>query len=135
MNFFEYRCELVAKVPRLGVERRGPSGAGAWAREGSGFTLMMEALVMLLSAEMPVDAMADLLDEHDTRLWRVLCTTWRKHTQRATGVPSGGLQSMRPVPARTPRRDQCAGRENSRLLLMVEGRGVTGPGAFAEALR
>ena len=39
-----------------------------WAREGSGFTLMMEALMMLLSAEMPVDAMADLLDEHDTRL-------------------------------------------------------------------
>jgi hypothetical protein len=42
-----------------------------WAREGSGFTLMMEALMMLLSAEMPVDAMADLLDERDTRLWRV----------------------------------------------------------------
>ena len=43
-----------------------------WAREDSGFTLMMEALMMLLSAEMPVVAMADLLDEHDTRLWRVL---------------------------------------------------------------
>jgi hypothetical protein len=33
---------------------------------------MMEALMMLLSAERPVDAMADLLDEHDTRLWRGL---------------------------------------------------------------
>jgi transposase len=33
---------------------------------------MIEALMMLLSAEMPVDAMADLLGEHDTRLWRVL---------------------------------------------------------------
>jgi hypothetical protein len=32
---------------------------------------MMEALVMLLSAEMPVEAMANLIDEHDTRLWRV----------------------------------------------------------------
>ena len=30
------------------------------------------SLMMLLSAEMPVDAMADLFDEHDTRLWRVL---------------------------------------------------------------
>jgi hypothetical protein len=30
--------------------------------ESSGFTLMMEALMMLLSAEMPVDAMADLLE-------------------------------------------------------------------------
>ena len=42
-----------------------------WAREGSGFTLLMEALVMFLSAEMPVDGMADLLHESDTRLWRV----------------------------------------------------------------
>ena len=51
---------------------RGASSAGALAPEGSGFTLMMEALMMLLSAEIPIDAMADLLDEHDTRLWRVL---------------------------------------------------------------
>jgi Transposase len=28
--------------------------------------------MMLLSAEMPVDVMAELLDEHDTRLWRVV---------------------------------------------------------------
>jgi hypothetical protein len=41
-----------------------------WGREGSGFTLMMTALMMLLSAEMPVDAMADLIDKRDTRLWR-----------------------------------------------------------------
>jgi hypothetical protein len=43
-----------------------------WAREGSGYTLLMEALVMFLSAEMPVEGMADLLHETDTRLWRVL---------------------------------------------------------------
>src|ERR1700752_3777346 len=43
-----------------------------WAREGSGFTLLLEALVMLLSAEMPVEGIADLLGETDTRLWRVL---------------------------------------------------------------
>jgi hypothetical protein len=32
----------------------------------------MEALVMLLSAQMPVDGIADLLQESDARLWRVL---------------------------------------------------------------
>jgi transposase len=42
-----------------------------WAREAS-FTQMMEALVTLIGAEMPEDAMADLLDEHYTRLWRIL---------------------------------------------------------------
>jgi Helix-turn-helix domain of transposase family ISL3/zinc-finger of transposase IS204/IS1001/IS1096/IS1165 len=73
MNFFQYRCELVAKVPRTWCRTDGVHQVQVpWTREGSGFTLTMEALIMLLSAEMPVDAMAELLDEHDTRLWRVL---------------------------------------------------------------
>jgi hypothetical protein len=68
MNFFQYRCELVAKVPRTWYRTDGVHQVPVpWAREGSGFTLMMEALMMLLSAEMPVDAMADLLDEHELR--------------------------------------------------------------------
>jgi transposase len=72
LNFFQYRCELVARVPRTWCRKDGVHQVQVpWAREGSGFTLMMEALMMLLSAEMPVDAMADLLDERDTRLWRV----------------------------------------------------------------
>src|ERR1700704_5092917 len=73
MNFFQYRCELVAKVPRTWCRTDGVHQVPVpWAREGSGFTLMMEALVLLLSAEMPVNAMADLIDEPDTRLWRIL---------------------------------------------------------------
>ena len=63
----------MAKVPRTWCRKDGVHQVQApWAREGSGFTLLMEALMMLLSAQMPVDAMAGLLDEHDTRLWRVL---------------------------------------------------------------
>jgi hypothetical protein len=42
---------------------RGAPGTGALGREGSGFTLMKEALKMVPSVQMPVDAMADLLDE------------------------------------------------------------------------
>ncbi len=44
----------------------------SWARPGSGFTLLFEALLMALLAEMPVKAVADLVSEHDTRLWRLL---------------------------------------------------------------
>jgi transposase len=43
-----------------------------WARAGSGFTLLFEALVMALGAQMPVAAIAVLVGEHDTRLWRVV---------------------------------------------------------------
>ena len=65
LNFFQYRCELVAKVPRTWCRTDGVHQVQVpWGREGSGFTLLMEALMMLLSAEMPVDAMAGLLDEH-----------------------------------------------------------------------
>jgi len=43
-----------------------------WARPESGFTLMFEAFVMALVREMPVAAVANLVAEHDTRLWRVV---------------------------------------------------------------
>ena len=43
-----------------------------WAREGGGFTLLFEALVMALVSAMPVNAVARLVGEHDTKLWRVI---------------------------------------------------------------
>ena len=43
-----------------------------WAREGSGFTLLFEAFVMTLAKEMPVNAIARLVGEYDTRIWRIL---------------------------------------------------------------
>ena len=45
MNFFQYRCELVARVPRTRCRTDGVHQVQVpWAREGSGFTLMMETL-------------------------------------------------------------------------------------------
>jgi len=43
-----------------------------WAREGSGFTLMFEAVIMTLAKEMTVNAIARLVHEHDTLIWRIL---------------------------------------------------------------
>jgi transposase len=75
LNFFQYEAYLTARVPRV----RCPNAecgikqiSVPWARAGSGFTLLFEALVMALVREMPVKAAASLLGEHDTRLWRVL---------------------------------------------------------------
>jgi transposase len=39
---------------------------------GSGFTLLFEAFIMILAQAMPVKRIAELIGEHDTRLWRVL---------------------------------------------------------------
>jgi transposase len=100
------------------------------------FTLMMEALVMLLSAQMPVDAMADLIDEHDTRLWRVLI----HYVEQAHAKNDWSTVRRIAVDETSARRGRryvtnVLDDENSRLLLMVEGRGVQAVGAFAEALR
>lgn len=74
MNFFQYKTYLHARVPRVEC----PQGCGvklvavAWARPDSGFTQLFEAYLMILLREMPVATVAELVGEHDTRLWRVL---------------------------------------------------------------
>ena len=74
LNFFQYTTYLHARVPRV----KCPNGCGVkkvevpWARPGSGFTLLFEALIMALVREMPVAAVAKLIGEHDTRLWRII---------------------------------------------------------------
>ena len=74
LNFFQYATYLHARVPRVqctqgcGVKRVEV----AWARPDSGFTQLFEAYLMILLREMPVATAAGMVDEHDTRLWRVL---------------------------------------------------------------
>ncbi|MGH9203961.1 MAG: ISL3 family transposase, partial [Vicinamibacterales bacterium] len=73
LDFFQHKAFLHARVPRVRCVTHGVRQVEvAWARSGSGFTLLFEALSMALLAEMPVAACARIVGEHDTRLWRVL---------------------------------------------------------------
>src|SRR6056297_403171 len=75
LNFFQYDAYLTARVPRVKCPNAGCGVKQVpvpWARSDSGFTLLFEALVMTLVREMPVKVAADLLGEHDTRIWRVI---------------------------------------------------------------
>jgi len=73
LNFFQHEAHLVARVPRIRCTRCGVlQVALPWARPGSGFSLLFEAFIMILAQAMPVKRIAELLGEHDTRLWRVL---------------------------------------------------------------
>jgi transposase len=73
LDFFQHQAYLHARVPRVTCPTHGTRQVAlAWARPGSGFTLLFEALLMALLAQMPVKAVADLVSEHDTRLWRLL---------------------------------------------------------------
>ena len=74
LNFFQYQAYLHAKVPRVHCSACGKTSQVAvpWARVGSGFTLLMEALVVTLCQAMPVRQVAQLLSVSDQRLWRTL---------------------------------------------------------------
>jgi len=73
LNFFQYRCDLVAKVPRVNCPNHGVRLSEVpWAGGESGFTLLFEAMVMVLAGEMPVSDVAQMVGECDTRLWRMI---------------------------------------------------------------
>ena len=136
LNFFQFETVLHARVPRVWTdEGKVVQVEVPWARPGSGFTLMFEALAMMMCQKMPVSEAAELLQEEDTRLWRMLMQYVEK-AQRARDW-SGVKQVMvdETSAKRGHRYVTCfvdvATRE---LLLMVEGRGHEVFAAFAEEL-
>jgi transposase len=73
LNFFQHEAYLTARVPRIRCGRCGLKlVAVPWARFGSGFTLLFEAMVITLVKSMPVKTVASYVGEHDTRLWRII---------------------------------------------------------------
>ena len=73
LNFFEHETYLHVRTPRVKCPDCGVRQVPVpWARPGSGFTLLFEAFLLVLAKEMPVNAVARLVGEHDTRIWRVL---------------------------------------------------------------
>jgi transposase len=73
MNFFQYKTYLHFAVPRIGCPKCGVHLWNVpWARPESGFTLLLELFVMILAQEMAVLQIAELIDEHDTKIWRII---------------------------------------------------------------
>jgi transposase len=73
LNFFQYRCYIHARVPRITCEDHKVRLIEVpWARSGSGFTLLMEAVLLTMLQQMPVSQVAKQVGEHDTRLWRLI---------------------------------------------------------------
>jgi transposase len=73
LNFFQHEAYLTARVARIDCDKCGTHLVDVpWARPGSGFTLLFEAMIMVLAKAMPVKTIAAFVNEHDTRLWRIL---------------------------------------------------------------
>lgn len=73
LNFFQHRCYIHARVPRVKCSSHGVKTiAVPWTRAGSGFTLLLEAVLLTMLQQMPVSQVARQVGEHDTRLWRII---------------------------------------------------------------
>jgi transposase len=137
LNFFQYECELVARVPRCRCEEHGVRQVEVpWARPGTGFTLMFEALVMLLCQQMPVADVAELLSEQDTRLWRVVCA----HVEKAQAGRDWSQVTQILIDETSARRGHryvtnFVDAQSRELLLMVEGRKAETVKDFVKALK
>jgi transposase len=73
MDFWHWKTYMHARVPRIQCLpcNKITTVPVSWSRPLSHFTYLFESYAMRLMAEMPVNAAARELREHDTRLWRV----------------------------------------------------------------
>jgi transposase len=73
LNFFEHKCFLHCRVPRIKLNDGKVTQINVpWSRAGSGFTLLFEAYAMaLIENEMPVNKVGKVLNENPHRLWTI----------------------------------------------------------------
>lgn len=71
LNFFQYKTYIHAWQPRFKCSKHKTHYIPVpWARSGSGFTLLFEAMCLELAKSQPMAQVAKQVDEYDTRLWR-----------------------------------------------------------------
>ena len=137
LNFFQYQAFIHVDLPRVRCASCGKTKQVPvpWARSGSGFSLLMEALLVVLAKQMPVRAVGQLMGLHDGQIWRILDYYVEAARQREdfSSVQSVGL-------------DETASRrghnyislfhdlDQKRLLFACEGRDKAVVAAFVKDL-
>lgn len=101
LDFFQYEAWLHAEIPRVGCAACGKTTqiGVPWAREGSGFTVLFEALALTMCQELPVRQAAKALRVRDKQLWRriehYVTEARRKQDMREVGIVGIDETSLR----------------------------------------
>lgn len=129
LNFWQYQTILHARLPRVkcGACSKVLTVNLDWARPQAGLTWRFEAYVMELMKEMPVAAVAREVNEHDTRLWRVL----RYYVDRA--MQEMDVSQVRRIAIDETSRSRghqyitlFVDVDTKRLMFAIEGKGAEG---------
>lgn len=136
LNFFQYKCYLHMRTPRTKCPKCGEHlYIPPWGRKNSGFTMLFEMMILTLAKEMPVSVIASIVDEHDTKLWRVI----RHYVNKAYSAKSfKGVQQVGIDETSTRKGHNYvtvfADCEQGDVLFAIEGKDASTIGAFVEEL-
>lgn len=126
LSFFEHACFLHCAVPRIKTsEGKVTTVPVPWARPGSGFTLLFEALALaLIEREMPVNRVAELLRVNPQRIWTVF-KHWVDQARAADDPSSITKLGIDETSARKGHRYVTLGvdLDQGRVIHVAEGKG------------
>jgi len=72
LDLWQYKTYIHAKIPRIKCCDKTPTIKPPWARDDSHFTLLMEENILKLAKMSTISKAASYLNEHDTKIWRVI---------------------------------------------------------------
>jgi transposase len=136
LDFFQHKAWIHVRLPRVRCPEHGVRQVNVpWARPGSGFTLLFEALVLTFAAAMPIAKVAEMAREHDTRIWRMV--EHHVHAARdqmdCAGVKRVGMDETSPANGQDYIRI-FADLDARRVVFATEGRSVETIARFATDL-
>jgi transposase len=141
LNFWQHPTYLSARVPRVRCPQHQVKQVSVpWARPESGFTLLFEAFILALAREMPISAIAGLVAEYDTRLWRIV----RHYVGQAHAEQDWSSVTTVAVDETATRKGHSyatvvvhldeSHQESARLLFMTPERSAASVGQFVAAM-
>lgn len=74
LNFWQYCCYLIARVPRAHCTKceKTLQIQVPFAREGSGFSLLLECMILEFAKIMPISEVSKMFNVGDDRIWAVI---------------------------------------------------------------
>jgi transposase len=136
LNFFQHECHLQVRVPRV----RLPHGAVRqvepdFAGRLKGFTLLFEALILMLAQQMPFRAVARIVGESEYRVLAVC----RRYVHMAGGLADYSEVTSLAIDETSRARGQryvsiAADAVERRVVFVADGRGAQVVGQLAEHL-